>query len=130
MDKYLISVDLDDTLLTSEKIITQRSREYIRKITNEGHRFIINTGRPFQGAVRYLKALGICEPMVVNNGGAIVYFDETYSEIVMIFLWIGFFELVFRLLLRFKKKGERKYGKDHRYRLGNDEQLRRRRDRR
>ncbi len=82
MDKYLISVDLDDTLLTSEKIITQRSREYIRKITNEGHRFIINTGRPFQGAVRYLKALGICEPMVVNNGGAIVYFNETYSEIV------------------------------------------------
>ena len=29
MEKYLITVDLDDTLLTSEKQITQESIEYI-----------------------------------------------------------------------------------------------------
>lgn len=82
MDNYLIAVDLDDTLLTAEKSITPKTKAYIRKKAEEGHRFIINTGRPFQGAVRYLKMLEIHEPMIVNNGGAVVYFDETYSEIV------------------------------------------------
>ena len=57
MEKYLISVDLDDTLLTSEKQITQESIEYIRHLVSLGHHFIINTGRPFQGALRFLKTL-------------------------------------------------------------------------
>ena len=48
MEKYLISVDLDDTLLTSEKQITQESIEYIRHLVSLGHHFIINTGRRFK----------------------------------------------------------------------------------
>lgn len=82
MEKYLITVDLDDTLLTSEKQITQESIEYIRHLVSLGHHFIINTGRPFQGALRFLKTLGIHEPMIVNNGSAIVYFDENYENII------------------------------------------------
>jgi Cof subfamily protein (haloacid dehalogenase superfamily) len=81
MDKYLISVDLDDTLLTSDKQITKESIDYINSLVNQGHYFIINTGRPHQGALRFLKALNINMPMVVNNGGAIVYFDEEYKTI-------------------------------------------------
>lgn len=48
MDNYLIAVDLDDTLLTAEKSITPKTKAYIRKKAEEGHRFIINTGRPFR----------------------------------------------------------------------------------
>ena len=82
MEKYLISVDLDDTLLTSEKQITQESIEYIRHLVSLGHHFVINTGRPFQGALRFLKTLEIHEPMIVNNGSAIVYFDDNYENII------------------------------------------------
>lgn len=49
MDNYLIAVDLDDTLLTAEKSITPKSKAYIRKKAEEGHRFIINTGAALSG---------------------------------------------------------------------------------
>ena len=57
MEKFLISVDLDDTLLTQEKTITDESVAYIQELERKGHHFIINTGRPHQGAVEYLKRL-------------------------------------------------------------------------
>ena len=82
MEKYLISVDLDDTLLTSEKLITKETIEYVQELVKKGHHFIINTGRPFQGAIQFLKMLGIHEPMIVNNGGAIVYFDDNYEKVI------------------------------------------------
>ncbi len=82
MGKYLISVDLDDTLLTSEKQITKETIEYVQHLVKSGHHFIINTGRPHQGAIQYLKMLGIHEPMIVNNGGAIVYYDDNYQSII------------------------------------------------
>lgn len=82
MDKYLISVDLDDTLLTQDKNITEESIRYIQELERKGHHFIINTGRPHQGAIEYLKKLSIREPMIVNNGGAIVYYDESYDKVV------------------------------------------------
>lgn len=82
MEKYLISVDLDDTLLTSEKLITKETIEYVQELVKKGHHFIINTGRPHQGAIQFLKMLGIHEPMIVNNGGAIVYFDDNYEKVI------------------------------------------------
>ena len=48
MEKFLISVDLDDTLLTQEKTITDESVAYIQELERKGHHFIINTGRPHQ----------------------------------------------------------------------------------
>ncbi len=81
-DKYLASVDLDATLLKDDKTISEFSKNYIKKFVEDGNYFIINTGRPFQSAVDFLKMLDIHQPVIVNNGGAIVYFDETYSKVV------------------------------------------------
>jgi Cof subfamily protein (haloacid dehalogenase superfamily) len=81
MEKYLISVDLDDTLLTSEKEITSKTKEYIRNLVNKGHYFIINTGRPHQGTKRFVETLNINMPIIVNNGGAIVFYDQDNQKI-------------------------------------------------
>ena len=82
MNRFLITVDLDDTLLTKDKEITLESKEYIRYLVEKGHYFILNTGRPHQGAKQFLKFLNINMPIIVNNGGAIVYYDNTIDKIV------------------------------------------------
>lgn len=76
MEKYLIAVDLDDTFLTSEKHISETSIKYAKKLYKLGSYFVINTGRPFQGADGYLRELGINIPIIATNGGAIVFFKE------------------------------------------------------
>jgi 5-amino-6-(5-phospho-D-ribitylamino)uracil phosphatase len=81
-NKYLASVDLDATLLKDDKTISAFSKNYIKKFVEDGNYFIINTGRPFQSAIEFLQMLEINQPVIVNNGGAIVYFDEEYSKVV------------------------------------------------
>ena len=81
MNRFLITVDLDDTLLTKDKEITPESREYIRELVKNGHLFILNTGRPHQGTKRFLKHLDINMPIIVNNGGAIIYYDRNIDKI-------------------------------------------------
>lgn len=102
MEKFLISVDMDDTFLTKDKTITQESIEFVKKLVSDGHHFIINTGRPHQGAISFLKSLGIHEPMIVNNGGAIVYYDENYQNVVDYHL----FNLGLKGVIDFNKKIE------------------------
>lgn len=82
MEKYLICIDLDATFLNDEKGISQYSKNYIRKLVDKGHYFIINTGRPHQGAIQFLKELNIHQPMIVNNGSAIVEYDDNYEKII------------------------------------------------
>ncbi len=80
-DKYLVSVDLDATLLKDDKSISDFSKKFIKDFVSQGNYFIINTGRPFQSAVNFLKDLDIVQPVIVTNGGAIVSFNDTYTEI-------------------------------------------------
>jgi len=82
MVKYIASIDLDDTFLRLDKSISPSSKQFVKEFVNKGNHFIINTGRPHQGAVQYLKELGIHEPMVVNNGSAIITYDDNYQAVV------------------------------------------------
>lgn len=80
--RYLISVDLDDTLLNSEKVITNESKEGIKRIIQNNHLFLINSGRPFQGLFEYVKQLSLYNtPISVSNGAAIVYIKENEEVI-------------------------------------------------
>ena len=57
MDKYLVCIDLDSTFLKDDKSISEYAKEYVTRFVNKGNYFIINTGRPHQGAVEFLKEL-------------------------------------------------------------------------
>ena len=80
-DKYLVSVDLDATFLNSESQISSTSKRFVRKFVKQGNHFLINTGRPHQSAVNFLKNLGIHEPVISSNGSSIVYYNKDYTQI-------------------------------------------------
>lgn len=81
-DKYIISLDLDNTLLFEDKHISDEAIKYLRYLESIGHHVIINTGRPHQSSIKFLKMLDINEPIIVNNGGAIIYLNDDYSKII------------------------------------------------
>lgn len=94
MDIKLIACDMDDTLLTSEKNITERTRAAINKAIELGKIFLIATGRMFISARPYAESLGLDVPLVTYNGALIkgsqsgkIYFEhkmklETAQEVL------------------------------------------------
>ncbi len=71
MEKYLIAFDLDGTLLTDEKTITDKTKKYIEKLIDDGHTIVIATGRPYAGMLNYYKELNLKTPIINTNGGMI-----------------------------------------------------------
>ncbi|MBR5916697.1 MAG: Cof-type HAD-IIB family hydrolase [Lachnospiraceae bacterium] len=88
--------DLDGTLLNDEKIITPITKALLNKACENGHKFIINTGRPLASALKIVERLSIGEItdyIAAFNGGVIydykkgeilekVTLKKEYSEIV------------------------------------------------
>ena len=70
--KYLIAVDLDGTLLTDDKIISERTLNVIEKVKHAGHEVVISTGRPYRASKMYYQQLNLTTP-IVNFNGAYVH---------------------------------------------------------
>ncbi|HEU5139060.1 MAG TPA: Cof-type HAD-IIB family hydrolase [Bacillales bacterium] len=70
MPKYkLLALDLDGTLLTDEKEISQNTKIWIRRAVQEGVTVIFATGRGWPRTERYWKELNLLDsPMVLLNG--------------------------------------------------------------
>ena len=75
MDNFLILSDLDSTLLTTKKKIPYSTIRYIRSLIRKGHIFVIATGRPLQGTLKYFRTLKIHCPIICDNG-ANIYIPE------------------------------------------------------
>ncbi|RYG72593.1 HAD family phosphatase [Lentibacillus lipolyticus] len=69
--QHLIAVDLDGTLLTDDKTISERNRQTIQTAINNGHIVVIATGRPHRASIDYYHMLGLDTPMVNFNGALI-----------------------------------------------------------
>lgn len=67
-----IALDLDGTLLTSEKRITPRARRVIARLAAAGVHIVIATGRPPRSALPFVRELGVRSPTIVFHGAAIV----------------------------------------------------------
>ena len=70
----LIASDLDETLLASDKSISEKNIEYIHKAIKSGVRFVVCTGRPYFRSLKTIKELGLDvsgEYTICNNGGLI-----------------------------------------------------------
>lgn len=77
--KYVISLDLDSTLLDDKKEISDETVKYFKKLTNDGHTILLNSGRPYQGTIRFLKRLGLDSPVIFSDGAGIAWFDKNYQ---------------------------------------------------
>ncbi len=72
MKPHLIVLDLDGTLLTDQKIITDKTANTLMEAKSKGHHVMIATGRPYRATEPYYKQLGLTTP-VVNFNGAFVH---------------------------------------------------------
>ena len=70
-DIRLIALDLDDTLLTSGLIITQRTKNAIQAARNQGTAVTFATGRMFLSALPYAIELGLDLPLITYLGALI-----------------------------------------------------------
>jgi len=83
-DGYLICTDLDGTLLTNDKRVSQENIDAIKYFMSEGGLFTFATGRVPEGARATLDYIVPNAPIVTFNGGSI--YDYSTDE----FLWSSY----------------------------------------
>ena len=71
MNYKMIAIDLDNTLLTSEKNIDQETIDLIKKVDEAGKKVILATGRMFEAAINFLEELELDTPLITYNGALI-----------------------------------------------------------
>ena len=84
MEKYLIAIDLDGTILPNLYGLSNFNVEAFKKIQEAGHSIIITTGRPFRSSFFVYRKFGLKTPIINYNGQLIHnpsdYRYETYSK--------------------------------------------------
>jgi len=76
----LVLADVDGTLVTKEKILTERAVRAVRELRRRGIRFAITSGRPPKGMEMVIRPLEITEPVAGFNGGLFTRPDMTPIE--------------------------------------------------
>jgi len=76
----LLLADVDGTLVTSEKVLTERAQRAVRALHARGIRFAITSGRPPKGMAMLFDPLDIDTPIAGFNGGLFVKRDLSIIE--------------------------------------------------
>ena len=79
-DISLLLADVDGTLVTKEKHLTDRAIAAVQKLHDRGIGFAITSGRPPKGMAMLFDALDIKTPIAGFNGGLLVKRDLTIIE--------------------------------------------------
>lgn len=79
----LIALDMDGTLLNSQKKVSQKTKEALEYAISKGTKVVIATGRPIDGVARYLEELNLIseDDYVLSFNGALVRCAKT-KEII------------------------------------------------
>ena len=64
----LIAFDMDGTLLNEKKTISLRTKRYLQKLTKQGHKIVLASGRPSRAMMSYYNELNLTTPLVCYNG--------------------------------------------------------------
>lgn len=76
----LVLADVDGTLVTEDKVLTDRARAAVADLRAAGIRFAITSGRPPRGMAMLLDPLQLDTPIAGFNGGLFVRPDLTILE--------------------------------------------------
>ncbi len=76
----LVLADVDGTLVTQEKVLTDRAVDAVRKLGEAGILFAITSGRPPRGMSMLIEPLDISTPIAAFNGGLLVNRDMSVIE--------------------------------------------------
>jgi Cof subfamily protein (haloacid dehalogenase superfamily) len=70
--KYkMIAMDMDGTLLTTDKVVSQGNRDALKKAGDMGIKLVVCTGRIFTSAWAYADLIGTEAPIIASNGAYI-----------------------------------------------------------
>ena len=75
MEKRILFMDMDNTLLTTDKTITPENDAAIRRALLLGHQIVICSGRPLVGIIPLARSLHLTEPgcYIIAFNGALIY---------------------------------------------------------
>ncbi|HYZ31139.1 MAG TPA: Cof-type HAD-IIB family hydrolase [Crenalkalicoccus sp.] len=76
----LLLADVDGTLVTRDKVLTERAVRAVRALRERGVRFAITSGRPPQGMAMLVGPLALDLPIAGFNGGLFVHPDLSVIE--------------------------------------------------
>lgn len=76
----LLLADVDGTLVTREKVLTERAQKAVRDLKAAGIRFAITSGRPPKGMAMFIEPLAIDTPVAGFNGGLFTNPDLSVME--------------------------------------------------
>ena len=76
----LLLADVDGTLVTHDKVLTDRARRAVGRLRETGIRFAITSGRPPKGMAVLIEPLRIETPIAGFNGGQFVNPDLSIIE--------------------------------------------------
>lgn len=84
MSIKLVAIDIDGTLLNSNKEITIKTKEVITEAKSRGIKIVLATGRPYPGVLSSLKELNLEEAgdYVITYNGSLVQASDTQATIV------------------------------------------------
>jgi Cof subfamily protein (haloacid dehalogenase superfamily) len=76
----LILADVDGTLVTHDKVLTERAKAAVAKMRAHGIQFAITSGRPPRGMQMLIEPLALSTPIAAFNGGMFVRPDLSLLE--------------------------------------------------
>jgi Cof subfamily protein (haloacid dehalogenase superfamily) len=76
----LVLADVDGTLVTAEKVLTERAQAAVKALHAAGIAFAITSGRPPRGMAMLIDPLALRTPIAGFNGGIFVRPDMTIIE--------------------------------------------------
>lgn len=71
MEKFLIGLDLDGTLLNKQGKVSDYTKSVLRELQRMGHLVVITTGRSVRISEHIYKEIGLKGPMINSNGAHI-----------------------------------------------------------
>ena len=76
----LLLADVDGTLVTQDKVLTERTIESVRQLGAAGIKFAVTSGRPPRGMSMLIEPLALSTPLAAFNGGLLVRSDLSIIE--------------------------------------------------
>src|SRR5215467_10681905 len=76
----LMLADVDGTLVTNDKVLTDRAIAAVGELRKAGITFAVTSGRPPRGMSMLVEPLQLDTPLAAFNGGLFVHPDMTVIE--------------------------------------------------
>ena len=81
MEKYLIALDLDGTLLPDLYSLSDYSVKVFKELSKRGHKIVITTGRPYRSSGFVYDAFKLDTP-IINYNGCLITNPSNNREII------------------------------------------------